>query len=66
LVPRFYFDIRADGKFLPDEEGTELPDLDAAEREAAEAAAEMGRDSCQSAKAAKSSWKYEMSTASRC
>ena len=32
------------GKFTPDEEGLELPNLDAAEREAAEAAAEIGRD----------------------
>ena len=43
-VPRFFFDIRDGSKFVADEEGMELPDLDAAEREAAEAAAEMGRD----------------------
>jgi hypothetical protein len=43
-VPRFFFDIRDGSKFVADEEGLELPDLDAAEREAAEAAADMGRD----------------------
>ena len=43
-VPRFYFDSREGAKFVPDEEGLEFPDLDAAEREAAEAAAEIGRD----------------------
>jgi hypothetical protein len=42
-VPRFYFDTREGPKFIPDEEGIEFPDFDAAEREAAEAAAEMGR-----------------------
>jgi hypothetical protein len=43
-MPRFYFDIREDPLFIPDDEGTEFPDLDAAEREAAEAAAQIGRD----------------------
>ena len=42
-MPRFYFDIREGVRFVPDEEGLEVPDLDAAEREAAEAAAEIGR-----------------------
>jgi hypothetical protein len=28
-MPRFYFDIR-DGEFIPDDEGTELADLEAA------------------------------------
>jgi hypothetical protein len=43
-VPRFYFDTREGAAFIPDDEGLELPDLDAAEREGATAAAEMGRD----------------------
>jgi hypothetical protein len=43
-MPLFYFDIREGSRFIPDEIGLEFPDLEAAEREAAEAAAEMGRD----------------------
>lgn len=43
-MPRFYFDSREGQRFIPDDEGVEFPDLDAAEREAATAAAEMGRD----------------------
>ncbi len=43
-MPRFYFDTREGSHFSPDEEGLEFPDLDAAEREAAEAAAEIDRD----------------------
>jgi hypothetical protein len=43
-VPRFYFDVREGSRFLPDEEGLELPDLDEAERKAAESAARIGRD----------------------
>jgi hypothetical protein len=43
-MPLFYFDVIDDGAFARDEEGTELPDLDAAEREAATTAAEIGRD----------------------
>jgi len=43
-VPRFYFDLREGPRFIPDDEGLEFADLDAAEREAAEAAAEIGRD----------------------
>ena len=42
-MPRFYFDVREGVRFVPDEEGLEFPDVDAAEREAAEAAAEIGR-----------------------
>jgi type IV pilus biogenesis protein CpaD/CtpE len=41
---RFHFDMRDGGVFTPDEEGEELPSLDAAERVAAETAAEFGRD----------------------
>ena len=43
-MPLFYFDCREGAKFIPDEEGLEFPDLDRAEREAAEAAAAIGRD----------------------
>lgn len=43
-MPRFYFDIRVGTRFVPDEEGVEFPDLEAAEREAAETAAAIGRD----------------------
>jgi hypothetical protein len=43
-VPRFYFDIREGARFIPDETGLEFDSLDAAEREAASAAAEIGRD----------------------
>ena len=43
-MPKYYFDIREKGRFVPEEEGTDLPDMDAAEREAAELAASIGRD----------------------
>jgi hypothetical protein len=43
-VPRFYFDTREGARFIPDETGLEFDSLDAAEREAASAAAEIGRD----------------------
>ncbi len=43
-MPRFYFDVREGPRFAPDDEGLEFDDLDAAEREAAEAAAQIGRD----------------------
>jgi hypothetical protein len=43
-LPRFYFDVREGASFAPDDEGLEFPDFDAAEREAAEAAASIGRD----------------------
>jgi hypothetical protein len=36
LVPWFYFDVREEAKFVPDEEGLEFDSLDTAEREAAE------------------------------
>jgi hypothetical protein len=42
-VPRFYFDVREDGTVIPDEEGLELESLDAAEREAAVSAVDIGR-----------------------
>jgi hypothetical protein len=43
-MPHFYFDIREGARFVPDDTGLELPDLDAAEREAAKGAVEIGRD----------------------
>jgi hypothetical protein len=43
-MPRFYFEIREGTRFVPEDEGLEFPDLAAAEREAAEAAAGIGRD----------------------
>ncbi len=43
-MPRFYFDVREGAKFSPDDGGLEFDDLDAAERAAAELAAEIGRD----------------------
>jgi hypothetical protein len=43
-MPRFYFDVREGVRFTPDDEGIEFPNIDAAEREAAEAAAAIGRD----------------------
>jgi hypothetical protein len=43
-MPRFYFDSHEGSRFIPDDEGLEFNDLEAAEQEAATAAAEMGRD----------------------
>ena len=43
-MPRFYFDVREGARFVPDDEGLEFEDLDVAEREAAKAAADIGRD----------------------
>ena len=42
-MPRFYFDVREDGKFIPDEEGLELESVDVAEHKAAVSAADIGR-----------------------
>ena len=44
-MPVFYFDVREGVHFVPDDRGLEFPDIAAAEREAAEAAASIGRDS---------------------
>jgi hypothetical protein len=41
---RFYFDIRVGKATIKDRDGQELPDLDAAERQATEAAAAIGCD----------------------
>ena len=43
-MPCFYFDVREGSKFTPDHGGLEFDSLDAAERAAAELAAEIGRD----------------------
>ena len=43
-MPRFYFDVREGASFAPDEDGLEFDSLDAAERETARTAAEIGRD----------------------
>jgi hypothetical protein len=43
-VPHFYFDVREGARFVPDEIGLEFDNLDAAERAAAETAAEIGRE----------------------
>jgi hypothetical protein len=43
-MPRFFFDIREGVRFVVDEDGVELPSIGAAEHQAAEAAAEIGRD----------------------
>jgi len=40
LVPRFFFDVREGVRFIPDDDGVVFPDLDTAEREAAQTAAE--------------------------
>jgi hypothetical protein len=43
-MPRFYFDIRDNQALAIDEEGLDLPDLRAAEVEAAQSLAHMARD----------------------
>ena len=43
-MPIFYFDVREGTRFFSDENGVECRDMDAAERLAAESAAEIGRD----------------------
>ena len=43
-MSRYYFDVRENGHLFPDDEGLECDSLDAAERLAIEAAAEIGRD----------------------
>jgi hypothetical protein len=43
-MPRFFFDVREGVRFAPDDDGVVFPDLDTAEREAAQTAAEIGRD----------------------
>jgi hypothetical protein len=43
-MPRYYFDIRDNEAIAVDEEGLELPDLRAAEIEAAQSLAHMAKD----------------------
>ena len=43
-MPRYYFDIRENGVLAVDEEGLDLPNLRAAEMEAATSLAHMARD----------------------
>jgi hypothetical protein len=43
-MSRYYFDIREGTRFVPDAVGLEFDSLDAAERAAAETAAEIGRE----------------------
>ena len=43
-MKRYYFDIRDGDGFSPDEEGLELPDIEAAQEEAALSLADMARD----------------------
>ena len=44
MMPRYYFDIRENDTLVVDEEGLELPDLRAAEIEAAASLGHMARD----------------------
>src|SRR5690349_4611664 len=50
-VPRFYFDVRQGPDFIPDEEGWECDDLDAAESELADGAAQIARDELRESRA---------------
>jgi hypothetical protein len=43
-MPRFYFNLREDGRVVEDDEGTDLPDLAAAKLEATETATAMARE----------------------
>ena len=43
-MPRFYFDIREDDRLVSDDDGNDLPNTDAAEREAVLVAAEIASD----------------------
>jgi uncharacterized membrane protein len=43
-MPRFYFDVSIKGQVARDDEGLELDDLDAVEREAIRAASEIVRE----------------------
>jgi len=46
-LPRFYFDVREDGKVSTDQLGVECADLESAEYEAAKGAADIVRDRLQ-------------------
>jgi len=41
---RYFFDVRGGGDIVPDEEGMELSNIDAAQNEATRALADMARD----------------------
>lgn len=43
-MPRFHFDISEDHHFIPDDEGKEFADADAARKEAVETVASIARD----------------------
>ena len=43
-MPRYFFDVREGVRFVEDEDGVDFPDINAAEREAAIVAADIGRD----------------------
>jgi len=43
-MPRFYFDVTEGPTFIPDERGSELDSLDAAEKEATQTLVQLGRD----------------------
>lgn len=43
-MAKFYFDVREDQRFYSDDGGLEFPSLEAAEQEAIQAAADIGRD----------------------
>lgn len=43
-MPRYYFDIRANGELALDVEGLELPDIREAENQAAQTLGDMARD----------------------
>lgn len=43
-MPRYYFDTDDNGDFLMDDEGTDLPDIRSAQREAAQALTSMAKD----------------------
>ena len=47
-MPRFYFHVRRDGELLLDDEGTDLPDLAAAKREARATARDFAVDAIRS------------------
>ena len=49
-MSRFYFHLQAGGQVVPDDEGTDLPDLSAAQREAIQSAREMLADAIKSGK----------------
>jgi len=47
-VPTFYFDVQRESTFLLDKDGVDLPDMPAAEREAAELAITIARETLRS------------------